>query len=197
MHTPRGKQFKINGNIINVPADVTNTVSMLPRLPKNLKRRLQYKSSVLSLNVRPHKVVQAADWLVSNSSLYKEGRTFNQNWFDNENVLLPPSENDTEQHKEQSENMDCDQVPYKDEDNWSEDEIEIPVGVTDTMLTATDFMTDNELEQTLNVAPGEGSALLSVFRNAYSEELAYPGIFLRQKQPDNTTRLTDVHYSEI
>ena len=64
MQAPRGKQFKINGNIVNVPADITNTVSMLPRLPDetgtikvNLKRRLQYKSSALSLNVRPHKVV--------------------------------------------------------------------------------------------------------------------------------------------
>ena len=33
MQAPRGKQLKINGNIVNVPADVANTVSMLPRLP--------------------------------------------------------------------------------------------------------------------------------------------------------------------
>ncbi len=33
MQAPRGKQFKINGNILNVPADVANTVTMLPRLP--------------------------------------------------------------------------------------------------------------------------------------------------------------------
>ena len=41
MQAPRGKQFKINGNIlnvraddiVNVPADVTNSVSLLPRLP--------------------------------------------------------------------------------------------------------------------------------------------------------------------
>lgn len=30
MQAPRGKQFKINGNIVNVPADVTNSVSLLP-----------------------------------------------------------------------------------------------------------------------------------------------------------------------
>ena len=65
--------------IIIVPADVASTVSMLPRLPSeaatikvNLKRKLQYKSSALSLNVRPHKVVQAADWFMRNSSLYKD-----------------------------------------------------------------------------------------------------------------------------
>ena len=32
MQAPRGKQFKITGNVVNVPADVTNTVNMLPWL---------------------------------------------------------------------------------------------------------------------------------------------------------------------
>ena len=206
MQAPRGKQLKINGNIDNVPADITNTVSMLPRLPDetgtikvNLKRKLQYRSSALSLNVRPHKVVQAANWLVNNSSLHREeGITFNENWLDNNsNVLLPVGENDIEQDEKQSENIVCGQVQVNEEDNWSEDEVEIPAGVTDTMLTATDFMTDNERQQILNVAPGEGSTPLSVFRDTYSEELAYPGIFLGQKRTENSNRLTYVHYSEI
>ena len=34
MQAPRGRQLKIHGNIVNVPADVNNTVSMLPRLPR-------------------------------------------------------------------------------------------------------------------------------------------------------------------
>jgi hypothetical protein len=66
---PRGGQLKITGNVVNVPADVNNTVSMLPRLSHDtgtikvqLKRRLQYKSSALSLNIRPNKVMQAAIW---------------------------------------------------------------------------------------------------------------------------------------
>lgn len=33
MEAPRGNQLKINGNVFNVPADVSSTVSMLPRLP--------------------------------------------------------------------------------------------------------------------------------------------------------------------
>ena len=199
MQAPRGKQFKINGDIVNVPADITNTVSMLPRLPDetgtikvNLKRKLQYKSSALSLNVRPHKAVQATKWLINNSSLYREeGISFNQNCLENNSdILLPLDKSQTEQHEEQSENtcINCDQVPVNDKDNWSEDEVEIDAGVTDTMLTATDFMTDNERQQILNVAPGEGSTPLSVFRDKYSEELAYPGIFLGHKRPDNTDR---------
>ena len=81
-----------------MPADVTHTVSMLPRLPSetgtikvNLKRKLQSKSSALSLNVRPHKVVEAADWLMTNSSLNKnEGISFNPQWVNqyNEEIVL-------------------------------------------------------------------------------------------------------------
>ena len=34
LQAPRGNQFKIKGNVINVPADVNNTVNMLPWLPQ-------------------------------------------------------------------------------------------------------------------------------------------------------------------
>ena len=68
-------------------------------------------------------------------------------------------------------------------DDFSEDEAEIPAGVTDTMLTATDFLDDSERQQIHNVAPGEGNRPLSIFRDQYSEELAYPGIFSGQNDP--------------
>lgn len=88
MQAPRGKQLKVHGNIVNIPVDVTNTVNMLPRLPSetgtikvNSKRKLQYQSSAMSLNGRPHKVVQAVHWLTSNSDLYKdEGIALNPDW---------------------------------------------------------------------------------------------------------------------
>ena len=48
LQAPRGNQFKIEGNVVNVTADVSNTVNLLPRLPQEsgtikvqLKRRLQ------------------------------------------------------------------------------------------------------------------------------------------------------------
>ena len=85
MQAPRGRQLKINGNVVNVPADVNTTVNMLPRLPHEngtikvqLKRKLQYNSSALSLNVRPHKVIQAAFWLANNSALYQTRRNYCQ-----------------------------------------------------------------------------------------------------------------------
>lgn len=85
---PRGKQMKITGNVVNVPANVVNTVIVLPRLSHEggiirvqLKRKLKYKSYTLSQNVRPAKVFAAAKWLTENGSLFKQERiTLNKNW---------------------------------------------------------------------------------------------------------------------
>ncbi|XP_028402113.1 uncharacterized protein LOC114525103 [Dendronephthya gigantea] len=119
---PRGGQLKITGNVVNVPADVNSTVNVLPRLSDEmgtikvqLKRRLQYKSSALSMNIRPHKVMQATAWLINTSTLYQDqGIIINQNWL----------------------------KTWKNE--WSEAEAEIPAGVTDSMLTPPDFVSDSE-----------------------------------------------------
>ena len=65
------------------------------------------------------------------------------------------------------------------------------------MLTATGFLEGSERAKIYNIAPGERSVPLSIFRDKYSEELAYPGIFLGQKRPENDDRLVNVHYSDI
>ena len=205
MQAPRGMQLKINGNVVNVPADVINTVNLLPRLPGQsgtikvqLKRRLQYKSSALALNIRPHKVLQAANWLASNSTLYQEqGITFNPDWQINFDQSYEPNQqiDDTSEACE-SRNVSDDILTDQDSE-FSEDEAEIPAGVTDSMLTPPDFVDDSEREHILNVAPGEGNRPLSVFKDKYSEELAYPGIFLGQQRPETKDRLSNVYYSDI
>ena len=65
------------------------------------------------------------------------------------------------------------------------------------MLTATGFLEGSELVQIYDITPCERSVPLSIFRDKYSEELAYPGTFLGQKRPENEDRLVDVHYSAI
>lgn len=84
-----------------------------------------------------------------------------------------------------------------EEYDWNEDDAEIPTVVTDIMSTATDFLGDSKRQYVRNVAPGEGHTPLNVFRDKNFEELAYPGIFLGQKRPENDSRNTPVHYSEI
>ena len=65
------------------------------------------------------------------------------------------------------------------------------------MLTATDFLDDNERQQIHNIACGEGSVPLSIFRDKYSEDIAYPGVFVGQRRPKNKERVVDVHYSDV
>ena len=85
---PRGKQLKIAGNVVNVPSNMVQTVTSLPRLPDqdgtikvNLKRKLSHVCSVQSQNIRPNKVRNAAQYLVENSNLYKkENVVFDSTW---------------------------------------------------------------------------------------------------------------------
>ena len=129
---PRGGQLKITGNVVNVPADVNSTVNMLPRLPDEsgtikvqLKRRLRYKGSAHSLNIRPYKVMQAAAWLVNASPLYEgEGITIDQNWLRS----LPVTADETCDTIETQNDEDDESTSNTPDDQWSEDEPRYQLG---------------------------------------------------------------------
>ena len=169
---PKGGQLKITDNVVNVPADVNSTVNMLPRLSDEtgtikvqLKRRLQYKSSALSLNIRPHKVMQAAAWLIDASTLYKDEEiTIDENWLRS----LQTSVDETSGSIEMPSDAGDVTTPRTFEDQWVEAEAEIPAGVTDIMLLSLDFVNDSEKQEIYNFAPGEGSRSFSIFRDQYS-----------------------------
>ena len=159
-----------------------------------LKRRLQCKRSALTLNIRPNEVMETAAWLVNTSPLYQDqGITVDESWMHevrnslDETNMTPVISND--------ENSQT--IENSVEDEWSKDETEIPAGVTDTMLTPPDYVDNSERQQIYNVAPEEGNTPLSVFRDLYTEEMAYPGTFLGQKRPNDKQRLKSVYYTEI
>ena len=192
---PRGGQLKITGNVVNVPADVNSTVNVLPRLSDEtgtikvqLNRRLQYRSSALSLNIRPHKVMPAVAWLICSCSLYQdEGIAIDENWLTSSQATHEAT------NSSETSNDEDDQITSNSpQDEWTEDEAEIPASVTDSMLTPPDFVNDSERQEIYNFAPGEGNRSLSVFRDQYCEEMSYPGIFLEQKRSDEKNRLTSV-----
>ena len=123
---------------------------------------------------------------------------FSQEWvgtyhkeISNENAC----DQQTAVNNENSDYPGAEKVDSKDE--WSEDESDIPAGTMDTMLTATNCFEDNERQSILNVAPAEGNIPLSIFRDKFFEELAYPGIFLGQPRTENKDRRVEVHYSDI
>ena len=94
---PRGGQKKIRGNVVNVPCDTVSTFQVLPHLPNEhqtiqvkLKRHLKYINHVLSQNVRPSKVREAAEYLVKNGKLFQEqGISFDEAWEADEERVEP------------------------------------------------------------------------------------------------------------
>lgn len=76
---PRGGQLRISGNVVNVPSNITATVSTLPRtlheqevIKLQLKRKMDYDHGLHLNNIRPLRVQKAAKCLVENSPLYKQ-----------------------------------------------------------------------------------------------------------------------------
>ena len=94
--------------------------------------------------------MQAAAWLVNTSPLYQDqGITIDENWLrevqnslDEANISSAIS-NDT----------DSQAIKNSVQDEWSEDEAEIPAGVTNTMLTPPDYVDNTERQQIYNIAP--------------------------------------------
>ena len=88
MHeAPRGRQWKIRGNIVNVPTNTTETYNTLPHLASEhltikvkLKRMLKYKHHVWSENVRPERVRQVAQYLSGQPLFVEQGITYDPNW---------------------------------------------------------------------------------------------------------------------
>jgi len=80
-----GKQFRIHGNIVCVPADVSTIISTLPRTSSNLetvavqlKRRSQYQHAFLTSNIRPACIREVGAYLVEHGELFQlQNITFN------------------------------------------------------------------------------------------------------------------------
>ena len=71
---PRGGQYTLKGNAINVPVDIQPSVNCLSRpvdetftIAIQLKKKLSYKKLDFKENVRPLRVLTALNWLVNNS----------------------------------------------------------------------------------------------------------------------------------
>ena len=126
-----------------------------------------------------------------------EGIIFDNNWTNNYSVETAQNEingnNSQLESPDENQQSNVDSETLDNKDELTEDETEIPAGVTDTMFTTIDFLEDNERHKILNIAPAEGDRPLSAFRDKYCEELAYHGSFLGQGRPENKKRIVDVN----
>ena len=217
---PRGGQYSLKGNVINVPVDIQPTINSLPRpmdehftVAIQLKKKLSYKKVDFKENVRPLRVLSDLHWLMSNSELYKRsGIVLNDSWFqevtesaeDTVREYLEVSNersrdrNDTENEK-QEQDMSSEDVPEVsngyDSDHYSEIDANDHVGNIDTLVDEADI--DNKYDKVFTFAPGEGQHPLSLYQDKDAEYLCFPTIFCGQKPPSNDERLVPVHYSDI
>ena len=215
---PSGGQLSIHGNVVNVPADVNSTVSVLPRpvnesqtIPIKLKRRLGYKHHYQFQNIRPTKVLEAAQYLVRNSEIFKnEGIQVMDNYISNtdnnedewsefisecvENTSKNLSNNLNFQSTQEVKTETSNKIDNDTDDEWCET-TEQPSGVMDTLLQEPDITQDGD--RIISFAPGEGNRPLGIFMDKDSEYLSFPSIYCGKRQTENSERLVPVHYSTM
>ena len=217
---PRGGQYSLRGNVINVPVDIQPTINCLPRpMDENftvaiqLKKKLSYKKVDFKENVRPLRVLTALHWLMNNSELYKKsGIIVDDNWFqevtesakDTVREFLEVSkeqckdkanaENEKQKQDMTNEN-DIEASNDYDSDHYSEVDANEQVGNIDTLVDDADI--DNKYDKVFTFAPGEGQHPLSLYQDKDAEYLCFPTIFCGQTPPSRDERLVPVHYSDI
>ena len=218
---PRGGQYSLKGNVINVPVDIQPTVSCLPRpmdenftIAVQLKKKLSYKKVDFKENVRPLRVLTALHWLVNKSELYKRaGVEIDVDWFkevtesSEETVrefLEVPKGQNKEKHRQNptvkedaSEYLlskDSKTTDDYDSDHFSEIDTSEQVGNVDTLVD------DENLESkydAITFAPGEGQHPLSLYHDVDAEYLCFPTIFCGERRPSKEERTVPVYYSDI
>ena len=219
---PRGGQYSLKGNVINVPVDIQPTVSCLPRpmdenftIAIQLKKKLSYKKVDFKENVRPLRVLTALHWLVNKSELYKRsGVEIDVNWFkevtesSEETVrefLEVSNKQNKEKHRQNRSNeedvnvssvtKDSTAADDYDSDHFSEIDTNEQVGNVDTLVD--DENLENKCDNVITFAPGEGQHPLSLYHDADAEYLCFPTIFCGQRRPSKEERIVPVHYSDI
>ena len=215
---PRGGQYSLKGNVINVPVDIQPTINCLPRpMDENftvaiqLKKKLSYKTVDFKENVRPFRVLTALHWLVNNSEFYKNsGIAVNDNWHQEvtENAeetvkeFLEVTAGQTNSQKKNQINKDASitandwtETDGYDSDHYSEIDANDQVGNVDTLVDDADI--ENKYDQVFTFAPGEGQHPLSLYLDKDAEYLCFSSIFCGQRRPENEDRLVQLYYSDI
>ena len=217
---PRGGQYSLKGNVINVPVDIQPTINSLPRpmdekftVAIQLKKKLSYKKVDFKENVRPLRVLSALHWLMNNSELYKKsGIVVDDNWFqevtesaeDTVREFLEVSKEhckdknytgNEKQEQEKTTENDIEASNDYDSDHYSEIDANDHVGNIDTLVDDADI--ENKYDKVFTFAPGEGQHPLSLYQDKDAEYLCFPTIFCGQTPPSRDERLVPVHYSDI
>ena len=174
-----GGQFSLYGSICHLPIEIGKVISTLPRsfnqcetIAVKLKRRLCYRNSVFSENVRPQKIIDALQYLLRTSKLYQQHNiNIDPQWLHTFPNTSNDPDDDEELHITQNENLTN---SSDDDDNNNEEEPNAP--------SINTLVTDNTIDPNkdiLCIAPGEGQK--PIFTDEDTEYLCFPTIFCGQK----------------
>ena len=119
-----GGQFSLKGSVVNVPAEIEQTIHALPRLrkkletiPVKLKRMKEFKHAVTTENIRPLAVMAALRTLSNASQLYNEAYiSIDDKWNIDESkeVAMADASNDQPNSDNESDRIseiDDDEIP--------------------------------------------------------------------------------------
>ena len=179
-----GHQLSLYGSICHLPIEIGKIIKKLPRtlneyetISVKLKCRLCYKNTVFDENVRPYKIIEALQYLLSNSNLYKEHNIhIDPEWLNNfatsdTSTTYEASNKTTKKNKENDDSS-------SDEDNENEESPNAPS--VNTLLTENTMDPNKTI---LCIAPGEDQK--PIFTDEDTEYLCFPTIFCGQRHNNN------------
>ena len=200
----RGGQLSVKGNVVNVPVDIQPTVNALPRqldinviVPMNLKKKLIYKKSDFTENVRPAAVISGLHWLMKNSDLYKNvGIVIEKDW------VAKVSQNEKSMNKSHMNNsyhrilVEMNVTPHK----MKKIQMDLIQIISVKLMSKKNLMvvvTQCQMIQILVQTSIHLHQEKGLYQDPDAEYLAFPSIFCGQKSTDNAVRTVPIHYSDI
>jgi hypothetical protein len=178
--------------VINVPTDLVRIQVQLPRrfsvddsVIVNLKRKVCYKKNYAVKNVRPFKIVQALQYLISHDTLWRNAGVQLRPEF--QIALGPETEapDPIAEHAERGAGGDCGKQLSASEDEVLDGElVDVHSYGEETMID--DGLAEADVRDAIiNVAFGEDQLPLCLYRDEDAKEMANPDIFGGRARPAN------------
>jgi hypothetical protein len=191
-------QMGLRGNVVNVPVDVEETITALPRKSFaeckmiNIKfmRRMHYNKAYIHETIRPKHITEALNFL-SKSKVYKELKiNVNNPWNDATDDELEFNDDNDEIKKPKTE--DTSDESSLDEEYFAENEFRQNPQIHETMLLDHN-KNDANVEQLLKetrIAPGENRAPISLIHDPIAEEATFLKIFCGNLLPEQSANIS-------
>jgi hypothetical protein len=192
------RQLGLKGNVVNVPINVDSIATILPRkfnessvVHLALMRRIEYKRPYMFETIRPVKVYDACQYLVTTPLYVEENIQLCHDWMDRQDPLEFNEDASTENNG-QTANDDRESILENAENKQSQTK-SAELTNEETLL----FDESELLSTALKYAPGQNNRPSSILMDLNAEVLSFPTIYCGQKRevPPFLT-YTDVAKSE-